>query len=206
MAEYGRLQQLKDRPAVTWSNIGFFGFFAGPQVYVIDRFAISNPILARLPITTNSIDAITGTHWRIGHFPRELPDGYIESLESGENRINDQEISELYDKLQLITRGNLLDRDRLKAIWRMNTGRWGLWIQTLTSRTIIAEDLVRKQLIVTHLSGSIMGVSMLSWLELADDFLNMAIISPARLPGASATGLRNTATLGQLGITGYSST
>ena len=123
MAEYWRLQQLKDRPAVTWSNIGFFGFFAGPQVYVIDRFAISNPILARLPITTNSIDAITGTHWRIGHFPRELPDGYIASLESGENRINDQEISELYDRLQLITRGNPLDRDRLKAIWRMNTGR-----------------------------------------------------------------------------------
>ena len=123
MAEYGRLQQLKDRPAVAWSNIGFFGFFAGPQVYVVDRFAISNPMLARLPITTNSIDPITGTHWRIGHFPRELPEGYIESLESGENRINDQEISELYDRLQLITRGNLLDRNRLKAIWKMNTGR-----------------------------------------------------------------------------------
>ena len=123
LAEYGRLQQLKDRPAVAWSNIGFFGFFAGPQVYVIDRFAIANPMLARLPITTNFIDSITGTHWRIGHFPRELPDGYIESLKSGENRFNDREIAELYDRLQLITRGNLLDRDRLKSIWRMNTGR-----------------------------------------------------------------------------------
>ena len=59
---------------------------------------------------------------------------------------------------------------------------------------------------MSHLSGSIMGALMLSWPELADDFLDKTILSPARLPEASATGLRNTATFGQFGIMGYYST
>ena len=126
LVEKGRLQSLKHKPAVAWSNIGFFGFFAGPEVYIIDRYAISNPLLARLPINTNSTNSLTGTHWRIGHIPRKLPDGYIESLSTGKNRIVDVETSELYDTLVLITKGDIFDHARLEAIWKINS-RWLGW-------------------------------------------------------------------------------
>jgi arabinofuranosyltransferase len=126
LVEKGRLQRLKHKPAVSWSNIGFFGFFAGPEVYIIDRYGISNPLLARLPINTNSTNSLTNTHWRIGHFPRKFPDGYVESLSTGENRIVDVKTSELYDTLELITRGDIFDQERLKAIWKINS-RWLGW-------------------------------------------------------------------------------
>lgn len=38
-----------------------------------------------------------------------------------------------------------------------------------------------------------MGASMLSWLELADDFLDRTILSPARLPDVSPIGLKDMA-------------
>ncbi len=54
-------------------NIGIFGLYAGPQVHVVDGYALSDPLLARLP-------ALYNRHWRIGHFERIIPDGYLETL------------------------------------------------------------------------------------------------------------------------------
>ena len=37
------------RVVVTWSNIGMSGFYAGPEVHIIDMVALAEPLLARLP-------------------------------------------------------------------------------------------------------------------------------------------------------------
>ena len=96
-------------------GLGMRGLSA-PQTHLIDSCALTDPLLARLPVLY--------THeWRIGHFHRMIPEGYRESLEQGANRLADTGLWPLYDDLRLITRApRLLSRARLAAIWRVNTG------------------------------------------------------------------------------------
>lgn len=100
-----------------WDSVGMVGYFAGPQVHIVDRLAITEPLLARLPMKVMP-------KWRIGHYPREVPLGYLETLESGQNQIANRRLAEYYDKLALITRGPLWDPARWQAIWKMNTGQY----------------------------------------------------------------------------------
>lgn len=96
---------------------GYFGYYAGPTVYVVELFSLTNPLLARLPIADKY-------EWRVGHYPRELPEGYLETLETGDNVIKDPNLRLFYDKLQLIVRGNIWDFKRIVEIWNLNTGRY----------------------------------------------------------------------------------
>jgi arabinofuranosyltransferase len=95
-------------------NIGFFGYYAGPEVYVLDKWALADPLLARLPMSA--------LEWRIGHFARTIPEGYVETVENGENRIQDPNIKAYFEKLKRINRGPLLDGGRFLEILRMNLG------------------------------------------------------------------------------------
>lgn len=73
--------------------------------------------------------------WRIGHFERKIPDGYIETLQTGKNMISDPNLHLFYSKIRLIVRGDLWDRDRIKAIWNLNMGKYRelitVYIETL---------------------------------------------------------------------------
>ncbi len=119
----GQEMRLRGIPVVVAKAIGFFGFYAGRDVYVIDKFALADPLLARLPPKTNP-------NWVIGHFERRLPNGYLETLESGHNRISDEGVAPYFDKLTKITRGNLLDFNRLVEIWNFNLGRYDHLIES----------------------------------------------------------------------------
>lgn len=101
-------------------SIGFFGFYAGPNCFVLDKLALTDPFLARLPTTKN---------WRIGHFFRKVPDGYEETLKTGRNQIKDTNLAKYYDKIFLITRGNLFDWGRVKEIWKINSGQYSYLIR-----------------------------------------------------------------------------
>jgi arabinofuranosyltransferase len=109
----GRRYAAAPKTIVVVGATGLAGFHAGPRIHVIDVFAVVDPLLARLPIPDP-------TDWRIGHFERNFPDGYWETLKTGENRIADPVIARLYDRLALVTRGRLSDPARLKAIWEVN--------------------------------------------------------------------------------------
>ena len=98
-------------------GIGFLGFSAGPNVHVIDIFAISDPLLSHLPVKSR-------TNILIGHFRRPIPDGYIKTLETGVNEIKDPGIAEYYENLSLITRGRIWSLERWDAIWKLNTGQY----------------------------------------------------------------------------------
>lgn len=97
--------------------LGFYSFFAGPHVHIIDQLALSDPLLARLPM--NHSDT-----WRIGHFSRTIPDGYIESIERGENLIQDPNVAAYYEKLSIVISGEILSSTRFKEIWNFNTGKY----------------------------------------------------------------------------------
>lgn len=98
-------------------GIGLFGYYAGPDIYILDRLALADPLLARLPMRQD-------VNWRVGHYERMIPPGYKETLQVGKNLIEDQDLAQFYDKLNIITRGSLSNRQRLIEIWKMNTGQY----------------------------------------------------------------------------------
>ena len=91
------------------SSVGVAGFYAGRNVHIVDRNALADPLLARLPPEPG---------WRIGHFVRVVPAGYVESLEQRQNLIQDPATRELYADVLLLTRAPFFESGRFAAIWR----------------------------------------------------------------------------------------
>jgi arabinofuranosyltransferase len=95
---------------------GMLGFWAGVKPVIIDRFALTDPFLARLPVSDSK-------NWRIGHFKREVPDEYRLSIETGQNKFSDAATAALFDKIQLATCDpQLFTLKRLVAIVKLNCG------------------------------------------------------------------------------------
>ncbi len=97
--------------------LGRPGYLASLDQILVDPFALSDPLLARLPHEPP---------WQIGHFRRRLPDGYLESLASGENRIADPKLAALYADVRLLASAPILDSVRLAAAWRLVTRSRGV--------------------------------------------------------------------------------
>ena len=110
-------------------GVGYTGFYAGPEVHIVDIYGLTEPLLARLPVGHPVQEPV----WRIGHFRRQLPAGYLKTLKSGKNVIEDDHLAVYYDKLKLITRGDLFSWDRLEAVVRMNLGFYDDILDTFVS-------------------------------------------------------------------------
>ena len=95
-------------------NVGFLGYAAGLDQIILDELALTDPFLARLP---------SDPEWRIGHFRRRLPEGYLESVISGHNLLRDNGLRRTYDTVRLLTQGDLLAPGRLTAILEINLPR-----------------------------------------------------------------------------------
>jgi arabinofuranosyltransferase len=100
-------------------SIGFFGLFAGPTKFLIDRNALSDPLLARLPVSPRLY-----FEFYAGHYFRDLPAGYIESVDRGENLLQEPLLHEYYDRLRNVTRGPLFRAARFRDMWNLNLGRF----------------------------------------------------------------------------------
>ena len=111
----GRRLQAEGPAVVIAKRIGMRGFFAGPQVHIVDQLALGDALLARLKPDADA-------EWRIGHFQRRIPQGYLETLKTGRNCLADPQLAAYYDKLALITRGEMLDRQRWLEILKFNLG------------------------------------------------------------------------------------
>ena len=96
-------------------GLGRIGLF-DPLTHLIDHYALTDPLLARLP-------ALYTPDWRIGHLDRLIPHGYRESVQQATNLIVDPVVRALYADLRVITRTpQLWSRARWAAMWRVNTG------------------------------------------------------------------------------------
>jgi arabinofuranosyltransferase len=100
--------------------IGYAGFAAGPNDYFIDVVGLSDPLLSRLPAQLPA----QYKDWKSGHFHRDVPAGYVDSLTHNDNRIVDPFTYAYYDVVRLITRAPLWNSARWWAIWQMNTGHY----------------------------------------------------------------------------------
>ena len=92
------------------------------DLYLNDRYALGDPFLSKLP-------AVREENWRIGHMWREIPDGYAESITEQKNLVEDESLHEYLEVIRLITRGDLWDQDRIRAIIDLNTGKYDLLIE-----------------------------------------------------------------------------
>ena len=114
--QYFLCEEGKKAPNLSISqNVGLYGYCAGLDKIIIDPLAITDPFLARIPVTGS---------WGIGHFYREIPEGYIESVAHDQPLIKDPQLNELYEDIALITKSEkLFSTDRLRTIVKMNLGR-----------------------------------------------------------------------------------
>lgn len=100
----------RDDVVVRIDPFGSPAFAAPPGVHVVNTFGLSDPLLARLEPEPG---------FRVGHPTRDLPEGYLESLETGENRIVDPTVARLYDDVRLAVSGPVWSAARWGAIWRL---------------------------------------------------------------------------------------
>ena len=98
-------------------SIGMFGLYAGPDKHLVDRNALSDPLLARLPVSP-------GLYFEFyaGHYFRDIPDGYLATISSGDNKLTDPLLHAYYDRLREVLTGPLTSVQRLSAIWALNLG------------------------------------------------------------------------------------
>jgi arabinofuranosyltransferase len=135
------LYEAKSQPAlasgtIVFNAIGIVGYYLGPQLHIIDSFALSDPLLARLP---------TLARWRVGHYFRPLPAGYEETVRSGRNVIADPNLARYYDRLSIVTRGSIWTWERWKTIWGFQRGSYDHLLADvgLTRRTAASLSQVR---------------------------------------------------------------
>jgi arabinofuranosyltransferase len=102
--------------SVVCGGLGFAGITSGPSAHLIDSCALADPLLARLPAKNNP-------NWRIGHFIRQLPTDYQESIEKNANVLNDPATKVFYESIRTVTRGPLADPERLREIVKINLGQ-----------------------------------------------------------------------------------
>ena len=113
-ADAGLRYRHERRKVLVSGIIGFIGFYAGPGVHIVDCFALTDPLLARLPAQPRR---------RIGHFMRRLPEGYVATLSDGGNRLVHPEIVGLYEEIRRVVAGPIWSAARLKSIGRLHLRR-----------------------------------------------------------------------------------
>jgi arabinofuranosyltransferase len=133
LARRGRDARARGDLLAVAGAIGFFGYLAGPEVHVVDTHALADPLLARMPAIRSDpyYAAFLATFresreapgWRIGHYRRALPTGYLACLLGDDGGFEDASLRRFVQKLSVVTRGPLFGSGRLLEIVRFNLGR-----------------------------------------------------------------------------------
>lgn len=108
--------------ATVKAAVGIYGYFAGPTIHIIDAVGLTDPLLARLPADPQS---------RVGHYTRRVPEGYLESVETGENRLKDPSLAAFYDAIRLVSRGPIWSLERFKTAVGLSLGRYDKYLTSV---------------------------------------------------------------------------
>lgn len=82
---------------VRCGQLGASALVSGPTVHWVDSCALTDRFLAGIPYSA--------TPWRIGHFSRPIPDGYLEAIRTSDaGKVKDpdlqRELSQLWLKIR----------------------------------------------------------------------------------------------------------
>ena len=72
--------------------------------------------------------------WRVGHLRRVCPEGYRETIYDEENVIEDEDLRLFYDKIRIITQGDIWSAERMKTILDMTTGKYDILVSNYVKR------------------------------------------------------------------------
>lgn len=100
-------------------GVGFLGYWASDRLTIVDGMGIADPLMARIPSPARD-----RALWRPGHYPRHLPEGYLQTVRTGEDHFADRRIGALYQALRTVASAPLLDPARLDTIVGFHTGRY----------------------------------------------------------------------------------
>jgi arabinofuranosyltransferase len=115
------------RPVLVKGGVGLLGLRMGPELVIVDYHGLGDPLLARLPalprdpVLASLIPRLAHLPWRVGHYLRPVPAGYVLSRATGENRIRDRDLAELYDTIRSVTSDPLWSAERFAAIRRLHS-------------------------------------------------------------------------------------
>lgn len=98
-------------------SVGFRGFFAGPKVHIVDHYALTDPLLARMPARYNP-------RWRIGHFTRHVPAGYEKTISTSRPSFQDPDIATFNGYVKQLTQGPLWTKKRWATIYNFHRGTY----------------------------------------------------------------------------------
>ncbi len=104
------------RAFVVAGVVGVVGFGVGEQVHIVDPW-LCDPVLMRLPVADPA-------HWRIGHFFRRFPAGYLESVGAGTNHIRHAGFARFYDAMQSVVRDPVWSATRWQNLIGLWTGKF----------------------------------------------------------------------------------
>lgn len=133
---------------VATGGLGFRGLSLGPSIHVVDLMGMADPLLAHLPHIKTNV-------WRAGHFIRQFPTGYNESLYENNNQLTDETLAAYYETIRTITRGNIFTVNRLKTILHFNFSQtpdfnyYATLSDALTPATPIPYDTVPRTIVET---------------------------------------------------------
>jgi hypothetical protein len=109
---------------------GLIPYCMGTEKIAIDVKALTDPLLPRMPKVPEAL-------WASGGVNRIIPTGYLESVKTGDNRIEDPDLKLYYDKLLILTRAEpLFTSDRLATIIAFNLGFYDHWLDAYTARLL----------------------------------------------------------------------
>ena len=107
--------QGREKPAIVpHGQVGRYAFEAGDLVHFVDPW-LCDPMLMRLPVWDKK-------GWRIGHFIRRMPEGYLESLAAGNNLIVHPGLRRYYEALQTVIKEPVFADLRLAKLWELMRG------------------------------------------------------------------------------------
>jgi arabinofuranosyltransferase len=88
--------------AVRCGRLGEVGILAGPSVHFVDPCGLTDPFLASLSYVGRDFN------WRPGHFLREIPNGYLDAVASGDpSLVNDEaqrnQLIEIWERVRPVS-------------------------------------------------------------------------------------------------------
>ncbi|MGB0679522.1 MAG: hypothetical protein ACPGUV_07675, partial [Polyangiales bacterium] len=107
-----QLRQHKQTPTIAYA-VGFLGYFAGPNIHIIDEWALTEPLLARLPPARI-------IPWRVGHYWRPTPKGYLQARRDGTSDLQDPKLAAYWRRLRTVIQAPLTAPSRWRALWQLN--------------------------------------------------------------------------------------
>jgi arabinofuranosyltransferase len=114
-AEKQRVEGNKERLIKIEGSIGSKGYFAGPDVIIIDFLGLPDALVARLPVLGKL---------RIGHVLRHPPEDYVAARRTGNTDAMHPDLREYYKAIRTITSAPVFDVNRLKTVIKFQLGHY----------------------------------------------------------------------------------